>query len=79
MATTDIISRTAAWYFLPYILFNHVALALIAIDQGAGRFRMNGEILTNAQSAEADRFAAAAGMPDLLDRARNDGRISRAR
>src|SRR4051794_32001250 len=39
MANVDAVSRTTTWYFLPYILFNHVALALIAIDQGAGRFR----------------------------------------
>jgi enterobacterial common antigen flippase len=39
MAEVDGVSRSAAWYFLPYIVFNHVALGLIAIDQGAGRFR----------------------------------------
>ena len=39
MANVDEVSRSAAWYFLPYIVFNHVALGLIAIDQGAGRFR----------------------------------------
>jgi O-antigen/teichoic acid export membrane protein len=39
MAEVDGVSRSAAWYFLPYIMFNHVALGLIAIDQGAGRFR----------------------------------------
>jgi antigen flippase len=39
MSQVDEVSRVAAWYFLPYILFNHLALGLIAIDQGAGRFR----------------------------------------
>src|SRR3954447_16137613 len=39
MANVDAVSRTNSWYFLPYIIFNHVALGLIAIDQGAGRFR----------------------------------------
>jgi enterobacterial common antigen flippase len=39
MAEVDGVSRSAAWYFLPYIVFNHIALGLIAIDQGAGRFR----------------------------------------
>ncbi len=39
MANVDEVSRSGAWYFLPYVLFNHIALALIAIDQGAGRFR----------------------------------------
>jgi antigen flippase len=39
MARVDEASRSSAWYFLPYILCNHLALGLIAIDQGAGRFR----------------------------------------
>lgn len=29
----------AAYAFLPFILFNHMALAMIAVDQGAGRFK----------------------------------------
>lgn len=39
LAEVDEVSRTAAWYFLPYIVFNHVTWGLMAIDQGAGRFR----------------------------------------
>jgi O-antigen/teichoic acid export membrane protein len=39
---TDTIVRNAAYVFVPYIIFHHVSLALIAIDQGAGWFgRMN--------------------------------------
>ena len=38
----DAILRQAAYAFVPFILFNHVALAMVAIDQGAGWFgRMN--------------------------------------
>jgi O-antigen/teichoic acid export membrane protein len=38
----DTILRQAAYAFVPFILFNHVALAMVAIDQGAGWFgRMN--------------------------------------
>jgi antigen flippase len=38
----DTIVRNAAYAFVPYIIFNHVSLAMIAIDQGAGWFnRMN--------------------------------------
>jgi antigen flippase len=34
----DTIVRNAAYVFLPFIVFHHVSLALIAIDQGAGWF-----------------------------------------
>lgn len=38
----DAIVRWAAYAFLPFILFNQVALAMVAVDQGAGWFgRMN--------------------------------------
>lgn len=38
----DKIVRQGAYAFMPFILFNHVALAMVAIDQGAGWFaRMN--------------------------------------
>jgi enterobacterial common antigen flippase len=38
----DTIVRNATYAFLPFIVFHHVSLALIAVDQGAGRFtRMN--------------------------------------
>jgi len=38
----DTILRKAAYVFVPYIIFNQVSLAMIAIDQGAGWFgRMN--------------------------------------
>ncbi len=36
---SDTIVRNAAYVFVPYIIFNHVSLAMIAIDQGAGWFR----------------------------------------
>jgi antigen flippase len=35
---SDTIVRNAAYVFVPYIIFNHVSLAMIAIDQGAGWF-----------------------------------------
>jgi len=38
LADVDATTRAAAWWFLPFILFNHIALTLIAIDHGAGRF-----------------------------------------
>lgn len=38
MATVDDVSRASAWYFLPFIVLNHVAMAFIAIDHGAARF-----------------------------------------
>ena len=38
MANVDAVSRASAWYFLPFILMNHVALAFVAIDHGAARF-----------------------------------------
>lgn len=34
----DAILRNAAYTFVPFIIFNHVSLGLIAIDQGAGWF-----------------------------------------
>jgi enterobacterial common antigen flippase len=38
----DTIVRNAAYAFVPFVIFNHVSLAMIAIDQGAGWFsRMN--------------------------------------
>src|SRR5215471_11918978 len=33
------IVRNAAYVFVPFIIFNHISLGLIAIDQGAGWFR----------------------------------------
>jgi len=36
---SDTIVRNAAYMCVPYIIFNHVSLAMIAIDQGAGWFR----------------------------------------
>jgi O-antigen/teichoic acid export membrane protein len=39
LAHVDDATRSAAWLFLPYILFNHVALTMLAVDHGAGRFR----------------------------------------
>ena len=42
LAGSDTIVRNAAYAFVPFIIFNHVSLAMIAIDQGAGWFgRMN--------------------------------------
>jgi enterobacterial common antigen flippase len=38
MASVDDVSRTTAWCFLPYIIFNHLTMALVAIDHGAARF-----------------------------------------
>jgi O-antigen/teichoic acid export membrane protein len=38
MATVDDVSRATAWYFLPYIVLNHVTMALVATDHGAARF-----------------------------------------
>src|SRR6266487_3986788 len=39
---SDTVVRNAAYLFVPFILFNQIALAMIAIDQGAGWFgRMN--------------------------------------
>jgi antigen flippase len=38
MATVDDVSRTTAWWFLPFIVLNHVTLALVATDHGAARF-----------------------------------------
>lgn len=38
LADVDAATRAAAWWFLPFIVFNHAALTLIAIDHGAGRF-----------------------------------------
>src|SRR6266566_3541119 len=35
---SDTIVRNAAYVFVPYIIFNQVSLAMIAIDQGAGWF-----------------------------------------
>lgn len=35
----DTIVRKAAYMFVPFIIFSHVSLGLIAIDQGAGWFR----------------------------------------
>jgi antigen flippase len=38
----DTVVRNAAYVFVPFIIFNQIALAMIAIDQGAGWFgRMN--------------------------------------
>jgi enterobacterial common antigen flippase len=34
----DTVVRTAAYVFVPFIIFNQVSLAMIAIDQGAGWF-----------------------------------------
>lgn len=39
MQSLDSTSRAAAWYFLPFILMNHVVLAFVAIDQGAACFK----------------------------------------
>ncbi len=42
LAGSDTIVRNAAYAFVLFIIFNHVSLAMIAIDQGAGWFgRMN--------------------------------------
>lgn len=38
MANVDEVSRSTAWDFLPFIVLNHVTLALVATDQGAARF-----------------------------------------
>ena len=38
LPAADTIVRNAAYVFLPFIVFHHVSLALIAIDQGAGWF-----------------------------------------
>lgn len=39
---SDTVVRNATYAFLPFIVFHHVSLAMIAIDQGAGWFgRMN--------------------------------------
>ncbi|HEX4415224.1 MAG TPA: oligosaccharide flippase family protein [Lacipirellulaceae bacterium] len=38
MATLDDVSRSTAWSFLPFIVLNHVTLALVATDHGAARF-----------------------------------------
>jgi O-antigen/teichoic acid export membrane protein len=39
---SDTIVRQAAYAYVPFVIFSHVSLALIAIDQGAGWFgRMN--------------------------------------
>ncbi|MES2505726.1 MAG: oligosaccharide flippase family protein [Verrucomicrobiota bacterium] len=42
LTEADAVTRTAALWFLPFILFNHVALLLSAVDHGAGDFaRLN--------------------------------------
>jgi O-antigen/teichoic acid export membrane protein len=39
LAGVDETTQQAAWWYLPFIAFNHVTLTLLAIDHGAGRFR----------------------------------------
>jgi antigen flippase len=38
LATVDQQTRIASWVFIPFITFNHVALAVLSVDHGAGRF-----------------------------------------